>query len=206
MKVSKIVAIGALAALVCGGAGAIAAGSFSTLPQIGGASYCATTLTGAGGLSGITGAGQSTVGSICAQTVPAGPTTFAGTEYFPVDIYALGAATQVGGPQTAVVSLGQLGQGPMVDLTTVAVSQTIAANSPWLFLDGAQGSAFTVTMPAVAIEGAIQHIVCEAATVGALTVAANAGQTVKLSPGVACVAGVTYNWRYQASNSTWYRF
>lgn len=205
MKFSRGILIGALAALVCGAVGAIAGGSFSTLPQIGGASYCATTLTGAGALSGITGTGQSTVGSICAQTVPAGPTTFAGTEYFPVDIYGLGSSVQSGGPQTAVVSLLQLGVGPMIDLTTVGTAQTIPNATPNYFLDGAQGSALTVTMPSAPVEGQIQSVVCEAATVGVLTVAANSGQTLKVNPNAACVAGVGYRWRYQASNTTWYR-
>jgi hypothetical protein len=97
----------------------------------------------------------------------------------------------------------------MIDLTTVATTQTIPVNTPFYFLDGAQGSALTVTMPATAVEGQIQRVVCEAATVGTLTVAANTSvvtQVVKGNPAAACVAGVGYAWRYQASNLTWYRF
>ncbi len=188
--------------------GVYAGGVYQTLPVIGGAAYCASTVTGATGLTGITGQGQATGGSICAQTVPAGPPTFAGTEVVPLDIYAPGTATFNGGPQTALTSLVQLGQGPMVDLTTVGTSQTIPNNTPWYFLDGAQGSALTVTMPPNAVEGQIQRIVCEAATAGTLTVAANTTvvtQVLKGNPNTTCTAGVGYAWRFQASNLTWYR-
>jgi hypothetical protein len=185
--------------------GAYSAGMYQTLPIIGGSSYCASTVTGTGGLSGVTGTGQGTTGSICGQTVPAGPATFVGTEVAPVDIYAPGTSSSAGGAQTALVNLTQLGQGPMIDLTTVATTQTIPVNTPFYFLDGAQGSALTVTMPLSAVEGQIQRIICEASTVGTLTVAANTGQTLKGNPNAACVAGVGYAWRYQASNTTWYR-
>jgi hypothetical protein len=191
---------------------ATAAGIYAMYPFIGGASFCASTVSGAGGFAfpdgnvgggGNTGQGQASSGSLCAQTVPAGPLVFAGTEYFAVDV---GAIPAVAAPTTANVALVQVGQGPMVDVTTVLTAQTIPNNTPFYFLDGAQASALTVTMPAAPVEGQIQRVVCEAATVGVLTIAANSGQTLKDSPGVACVAGVGYAYRYQASNTTWYRF
>lgn len=186
---------------------ASAGGMWQNWPGIGYSSYCAAIVGSSNVQAGTTSQGAGAVGSngvYCAQTVPAGPTTFAGTEIVPVDIGPLGAVS--GTPtQSAMVSLLQLGQGPMVDVTTVGTSQTIPNATPWYFLDGAQGSALTVTMPASAIEGQIQHVVCEAATVGTLTVAANTNQTLKGNPNAACTAGVGYAWRYQASNTTWYR-
>src|SRR6185437_3784581 len=193
-----LIAAGVLAALTTA---AIAAGSWSTLPQIGGPSYCASNNPNGVGVGGNT--GQAGSPSNCVQTVPAGPATFAGTEYAPFDIGPLGGST-AGPTQTAVVSIVQLGQGPMLDVTSPATA-TIPNNTPYYFLDGAQASAFTITMPAVAVEGQIQKVICEAATVGALTVAANSNQTLKGNPSAACVAGVTYAWRYQVSNTTWYR-
>lgn len=192
-------------ALTAGSTIAFGAGFWSTLPGIGFPSYCASTVTGTGNLGGLTGQGQGTIGSICGQTVPAGPATFTGNEYAPFDLNALGTNSQAGGPNTANVSIEQLGQGPMLDVTAPATA-TIPANTPFYFLDGAQASAFTITMPAAPIEGYIQRIVCESATVGALTIAGNSGQTVKNSPGAACVAGTAYAFRYQASNTTWYKF
>jgi hypothetical protein len=195
------------AAVLASGIAAHAAGMWGTWAIIGGSSYCASTVTGTGGLGGITGTGQGTVGSICAQTVPAGPPTFAGSETFPVDIGPIwGGASMNGGAVSAVITLPQIGQGPMVDLTTVATAQTIPNLTPWYFLDGAQASALTVTMPSQPVEGQIQRVVCEAATVGALTIAANTGQTIKYNPNTACVAGVGYSYRFQASNLTWYKF
>ena len=163
---------------------------------IGGPSYCSSFVTGA-------------TGQICQHTVPAGEAAITGYEFAPMDLGPLGATSSAGGPQSGIMSVLQLNNGLSVDLTTVATSQTIGAYTSWTYLDGAQGSAFTVTMPASPYDGQFENIVCEAATVGVLTVAANttvnASQAIKLSPGVACVAGVSYQWRYTASNSTWYR-
>jgi hypothetical protein len=203
----KSIILGATALVaVIAAAPAYAGGINQTLPVIGGPSYCASTVTGAGALSGATGQGQATTGSICAQTIPAGPAGFSGTENARVDLFAPG--TSNGSPvQTALVNIQQLWQGALIDVTTVATTQTIPAGATFYALDGAQASALTVTMPAVAIDGQIQKIICEAATVGALTVAANTSivtQVVKNSPGVACVAGVSYTYRYKLSNLTWY--
>ena len=193
-------------ALSLASVGAYSAGMYQTLPVIGGAAYCASAIGSPTGQTGITGtAGGTGAGYVCGQTVPAGPALFLGSEVVPMDIYAPGTSSYLGGAQTALTNITQLGQGPMVDLTTVATAQTIPLNTPFYFLDGAQGSALTVTMPASAVEGQIQNVVCEAATVGTLTVAANTGQTLKANPAAACVAGVGYQWRYQASNTTWYR-
>jgi len=213
MKRFRLVAVAGVAAAIALSSVVWAAGMWSVLPVIGGASYCASTVSGAGGFNAAgntnnvnpTGQGQATSGSLCAQTVPAGPPTFAGTEVAPFDIYAPGTSTAIS-PTTALVNITQLGQGPMVDQTTVGTTQTIPNQTPFFFLDGAQASALTVTMPSTPVEGQIQRIFCTAATVGVLTVAANSGQSVKNNPNAACTAGVGYGWRYQASNTTWYRF
>ena len=167
------------------------AGLFLGFPQFGGPSYC-----------------SSYVNAVCTSTVPAGPTPFTGTEMVPADVSPL---VNNGGssPQTVLISLPQLGQGAMFDQTTVGTTQTIPANTPFYFLDGAQGSALTVTMPATVVDGQIQRIICEAATIGTLTVAANTSvvtQVVKGNPNTACVAGVGYAWRYNLANITWYRY
>lgn len=84
---------------------AMAAGSWFGLPVIGGSSYCSSTVTGTGGLGGITGQGQGSTGSICGQTVPAGPTSLTGLELIPVDTQAANGAP----PQTAYVPLPLVG-------------------------------------------------------------------------------------------------
>lgn len=190
-----------LALLACLSTAVLAAGSFSDLPQIGGPSYCASYNANSPSVTGQT--GQTGVGT-CVQTVPAGPTVFAGTEYAPFDIGPLGGSVATS-PTTGVVGIVQLGQGPYLDVTSPATA-TIPNNTPFYFLDGTQGSAFTITMPSAPLEGQIQHVVCESATTGALTVAANTNQTLKNNPDAACAVGVDYTWRYVAANSTWYRF
>jgi hypothetical protein len=210
MKKLRVAALAALALAVVAPVASWGYGMWSTLPGIGQSSYCASTVSGVtlpasqGNYGVLPGSTQGTGQGPCAQTVPAGSPTFAGTEYAPFDVGPLGSTASTP-PATQAVSILQLGQGPMIDLTSVGTSQTIPNSTPWYFLDGAQGSALTVTMPASAIEGQIQRVICEAATVGTLTVAANTGQTLKGNPNAACVAGVGYAWRYQASNTTWYR-
>jgi hypothetical protein len=187
---------------------AYALGYFQTWPLLGQGSYCASTIGGPLAQSQPTGTGGGN--GTCAQTVPAGPAVFTGSEVVPTDVNTPGQGFPVANQaqSSALISVVQLDQGPAIDLTTVATTQTSPNNTPYYFLDGAQASALTVTMPANAIEGQLQHVTCEAATVGVLTVAANTTvvtQVIKNSPGVACTAGVGYEWRYQASNLTWYR-
>lgn len=188
MKLTRLKAGLLAAALLTVGSGlALANGMFFNLPTLGGAAYCALY------------AGD---GVTCEGYVPAGPTTFSGKELVPADTQ-LANGNQ---PQTVRIPIEALGNGPLLDVTTVGTTQTIPANTPFYMLDGAQGSALTVTMPAAPTDGYIQHVVCTAATVGTLTVAANTNQTLKNNPNAACVAGVGYAWRYQASSTTWFRF
>lgn len=206
MTKHRIAGLLAGSALLAAPSIAFAGGSFQTLPGIGAPSFCASTVTGTGSLGGTTGQGQGTTGSICAQTVPAGPATFTGTEITNMDLYAPG--TSNGNPvQTASANIQQLGQGAFLDVASPATA-TIPAGVVFYSLDGAQASAFTITMPVAVVDGQFQEVICTAATVGALTVAANTSvvtQVVKNNPGTACVAGTVYKWRYNAANLTWFR-
>ena len=80
-------------------------GNWSTLPIVGSPSFCASTVTGTGGLGGITGQGQGSTGSICAQTVPAGPAALTGLELIPADTGLSGGAP----PQTVDIPVSLLG-------------------------------------------------------------------------------------------------
>lgn len=91
---------------------AIAAGNWSTLPIVGSASFCGSTVTGTGSLGGITGQGQGSTGSICGQTIPAGPPAITGNELVPADTNLTGGAP----PQTVTIPTSLLfahGQGAM---------------------------------------------------------------------------------------------
>jgi hypothetical protein len=189
----------AVSVLVATTAGVYAAGLWSTLPLIGGASYCASTVTGTGNLSGPTGQGQGTIGSICGQTVPAGPATFAGTEYSAFDLFAQGTNNPGGQPSTANVNINQLGQGVVVDSVASGAAITIPNNSQFFVLDTGTATTVAVTMPASAVEGQIQHIECIAAVSTAFSVVANTGQTIKGSAPATCTAGTGLAWRYVAS-------
>ena len=209
----KAAAVGLVAGIAAIGSWAFADGIFQTYPGIGQPSFCASTVSGTGlpasqGPYGIVpGQTQGTVaGGICGQTVPDGPLTFTGNEHMAVDVNAQGVSSNGAPPATATVLLTQLGNGPYIDLTTVT-SSTIPNNTPFYFLDGAQTSNFTITMPATAVEGQIQKIICEHSTSGTLFVAANAGQSINGGGSIAaCTVYNTYSWRYVAANTTWYRF
>lgn len=193
-----LLAVGVLAAST---AAVFAAGSYSTLPLIGGSSYCASTVTGTGNLSGATGQGQGTIGAICGQTVPAGPAAFGGAENVAMDLYAPGVtpAALGGQPATALVNINQLGQGVVVDSAAAGATLTIPANAQFFVLDTGTAATVAVTMPAVAVEGQIQHLVCGVAVGTALSVAANTGQTIKGNTAATCTAGQAFAWRYVAA-------
>lgn len=198
----------ALAAVLLAGVStsAWAAGLFQTLPIIGGAAYCAasnvsgaaqTTITGQGG--GVAAAGQTTGTVICNVSAPAGPATFAGTEVIPMDLYPPGVAVTAGGAQTALANINQLGQGPIIDNTAVGAAQTIPNNTGFFVLDTGTPATFAVTMPALAIEGQIVHLVCGVATVTTLTVTANTGQTMKGPAATTCATAAGFTWRFSAA-------
>lgn len=108
MKTSRMIAAGI--ALLAAGSIAYGAGMYETLPIIGNPSFCIGTVTGAGGFNsqtgatgggGVTGQGQASSGSICAQTVPAGPPNLTGNEL-------VGADTGIQNPATATIPSGLL--------------------------------------------------------------------------------------------------
>lgn len=112
LKRYRSAAVGLCALLITSGA-LWAAGNWSTLPGIGQPSFCASTVTGASNFGGVTGQGQGTGGSICAQTIPAGPPAITGNESMPADTNASG------NPATVTITTGMLagtGQGSMRNL------------------------------------------------------------------------------------------
>lgn len=112
LKRTRSAAIGLGALLVAGGI-AWAAGNYSMYPIVGQNAFCASTVSGAGGFNaqgnvgggGVTGQGQATSGSLCAQTVPAGPSALTGNELIPADTQ-IGSGTN---PQTVTIPSSLLG-------------------------------------------------------------------------------------------------
>jgi hypothetical protein len=189
--------IAAVCALVAISTSAYAAGLWSTLPIVGGAAYCTGTVTGTGALSGATGQGQGTIGSICGLSQPGGPATFTGSEVFPLDLLAPGSQSL--GPQTsALANITQLGQGALVDSVSTSAAQTIPAGVAFYVLDTGTPATVAITFPAAPIEGQIVHLDCGIAIGTALSVVANTGQTVKGAAPTTCTAGQGFAWRFVA--------
>jgi hypothetical protein len=196
----------AVSALVLASTALYAAGNYSTYPIVGQSSFCASTVSGAGGFNAVgnsngvapTGQGQATSGSICAQTVPAGPPAFTGNELIPMDTVPGSGVS----PQTVTANINQLGQGAVVDSVASGAAITIPNNSQFFILDTGTAATVAVTMPAVAVEGQIQHVLCGTAIATSLSVAANSGQTIKgnVTPVTACsTAGPAFAWRFSAA-------
>ena len=202
MKLTRLSGLLAVA-LTVGSVAAYAAGNYSTYPIVGAPSFCISTVSGAGGFNaqgnsnGVnpTGQGQATSGSLCAQTVPAGPPAFTGNEQLPMDT-AVGSGTN---PQTVTANINQFGQGAVVDSVASGAAITIPANAQFFVLDTGTAATVAVTMPAVAVEGQIQHLVCGVGVGTALSVVANSGQTIKGNTAATCTAGQGFAWRYVAA-------
>lgn len=112
LKRYRSAALGLGALLVAGGI-ALAAGNYFGYPIVGQNSFCSSTVSGAGGFNaqgnvggaGVTGQGQASSGSLCAQTVPAGPPEVTGEELINADTQ-IGSGTN---PQTVNIPSVLLG-------------------------------------------------------------------------------------------------
>lgn len=218
LKRARSAAIAVSALMITSGA-LYAAGNWSTLPIVGGAAYCNSTVSGTGSLSGVTGQGQGTTGSICASTTPAGPSIVTGTEVIPADLYrpdqtpgSLGAQ-----PQTALLSLASLNALPIPVSTVTGSTFTVAANplagGAFLHLGKGQGTAMTavtVDLPAAPIDGQ-QFAVSGDASVTTLTMTAlnsPANVTINNSPtGMTALNSALFGFRfiYSAALNQWGR-
>lgn len=182
---------------------AYAAGNYSTYPIIGQPAFCDSVVSGAGGFNvpqgnvgggGATGQGQATSGSLCAQTIPAGPPAFTGNEVVPMDTLPGGGTN----PQTVTAGINQLGQGAIFDSVAATAGVTIPNNSQFFVLDTGTATTVAVTMPLAAVEGQIQHVLCGVAVSAALSVVANTNQTIKGNTTATCLAGAAFAWRFSA--------
>lgn len=197
-------------ALLASLSGALAGGNWQTLPILGGSSYCASTVTGTGNLGGITGQGQGTTGSICGQTVPAGPPFLVGTEVIPMDRHTPGDNNMSGTPATIVMPITQFVTGGVAVVTT-GTTYTVPVATRVVMLNLGAGT-MAVTLPAAAIDGQevrISNISTTAVTT--FSVAAGSGQT--LTQGAAptslaaqsATASASVLYIYNAAGATWYR-
>lgn len=198
-KYLKLAAGVAVAIVVAGGL-SFAAGYFPNFPIVGQGSYCASFVTG-------------TTGQICGQTVPAGPATLAGTEYFLVDV----SPTTAGPPQTAAVPIAGIG-----GLPTVYVS---AWNGGTLAMSPGQGgiqyigtgatvtNATNLTLPAANYNGQTFNLSSNV-TLGALTLSAPTGYSLTNAPNgltpISAAGNQTqaqngYAWKFRQADQTWYR-
>ena len=212
MKVSLksgLLAVGVLAASTA----VYAAGNYSTLPIVGSASFCVSTV-GVNGQQSATGTGggaAGTAGAYCAQTVPAGPSILTGSELIPADTGLASGAP----PQTVTVPMASLNALPITVSTVVssAITALTATNLTGGIILHSTGtiSQVSITLPATPIDGQ-QFAVSADQTVTALSMltasTATAGQTVTKTPtALTSSTTATYGYRfmYNAAGNNWYR-
>lgn len=207
----------AMAALLVTSVIAIAAGNYSTYPVLGGASFCASTVSGAGGFNaqgnsnGVnpTGQGQATSGSLCAQTVPAGPPALTGNELIPMDTVP-GSGVN---PQTVTMSSTWLHAGYYAVIAT-GTTYTVAPGVQNVILNLA-ATTMAVTMPAAPYDNEVVTISNASSVVSTFSVTANTGQTLVQGAAPTNLAAQAANtaataqsevaYLYQASSAKWFR-
>lgn len=216
----KAAALGLIAATTAVASWAVADGIYQTYPGVGSASFCASTVTGIvlptqqGPYGIVPGSTQGNNVGICAQTVPAGPPVFQGTEHSAYDVNAAGATSNGAPPATATVRVDQLGQGAFVQKSAAAIgtgNKTIPNGTVWYYVDTTETNP-TITFPSGAVEGSILHIVLGSGLTTGITTAAGASATACL-PACGAVSGTTagtgYAWRLSLQLSgvyDWVRF
>lgn len=184
-----------------------AAGNYQNYPQVGEPSFCASTVTGAGApFGGATGQGQGTTGSICAQTVPAGPPQLTGTEIMPADT-ATGNSSP---PQSVTIPLTLLPTGSLDYIPLIGTGQTFTLPNninTVVFDASATVATLTLTMPSSPLLGQSVRV-ASTHTITALSVLAPSGATVTQAPTaltVSTTAGYGYDFVWAAAPSGWIR-
>ena len=215
---SGLIAVGALAACATI---AWAAGNWSTLPQVGMSSFCASNVSGValptaqGPYGVVPGSTQGTGSGICGQTVPAGPTALTGSELIPADTQAANSAP----PQTVTIPMPLVASGAYnyVAVPTYGAIQgyTIPNNITTELLDPTQTVAgVTITLPVNPLNGQIVNL-ASSHTITALSVitptvaAGGASGTLIANAPTALTVSATgpfnYSFIYDSVQNEWYR-
>jgi|SRR5665213_822805 len=160
-------------------------------PQLGGPSYCSSTVNG-----------------VCTNTVPAGP-AITGNEVIPADTHAAGGQQ----PQSGIIPLAAIGAGPYdyeVPLTGATITETAQQND--LIIDPAGTiAALTIVLPvSTTLVDGQRWGMCTTQIVSTLTLTAGSGTTIKDAPTamlvpVATGAASCFKFRYIVSKTAWYR-
>lgn len=117
-------------------------------------------------------------------------------------------AIRIDSTQNFITELGEAKQGYDYQTPATGFSITIGNQTSSLLLDPAGTLATgTITMPAAPINGQVVNI-NSTQTITALTVAANAGQSIKNAPTtlvISTTGSQGYSYIYRTANTTWYR-
>ena len=191
MKRVIIAALGLVACSVI----AIGAGVFNGYPIVGGAATCVNFNT-----NPLTGAVLTTCNG---PSVPAGPTGITGNELVPADTNL----AQGINPATVRIGTTLLASGSQYRaVPTAGASFTIPDNvTNYVMIPAGTLATLTLTMPPNPVFGQVQRIT-SSATITALTLTANAGQTISNAPTAITVSTTApYGYAFVYLGTTWYR-
>lgn len=186
----KRIALALVAVVACASLAAFGQ-MWMPFPQIGGPSFCASTVNGN-----------------CVTTVPAGPSV-TGLETIPIDTNA----SQGQSPQTGKISILTMGAGPYVYVAPTTGDTIAIANTTRRLIIHGSGtfSALTLTTPVstTLLDGQLLSV-CGDQIVTTLTVTAGSGTTVSDAPTamlvpVATGAASCFGWIYDQPLTTWFR-
>ena len=189
----KKIGLSLLAVIATVGVAFAISGNQLGYPIVGGASYCSSYGNG----------------SVCKNTVVAGPTITTGNETILGNTNLSGGAT----PQTVLFPISILGSGPyQYNAPLTGASLTLTAQQRRLILEPAGTIAtLAVTFPAASTLSDNQLMgLCTTQIVTALTLTEGSGTTILNKPTallvpVATGAGSCVEWVYRQSNTSWYR-
>lgn len=177
---------------------AYAAGLWPTFPIVAGSSFC----------SGSSTAGVPGTASTCNVTTPAGPTGVTGNEVVPADTLL----SQGRSPQTVTIPTPLLASGAVYRTAFAAGGSFTVPNGVTNLILNNSGTIATgtVVMPSSPSHGQLLRIT-SVATVTALTLSGNTGQTISNAP-TAITISTTGAYGYMfvyfsatATTGTWYR-
>lgn len=135
-------------------------------------------------------------------TVPA-YTVWTGLETIPIDTNLTSGLN----PGTILANAAQMGLPVLTDNVTAGAALTVPNTTTLFGLDTGTSATVTVTFPTTPSPGQQLVIACEVAIATSLTLAPQAGATIKGNPAAgACALGTSYRFFWNAPTSQWFRF
>lgn len=126
-----------------------------------------------------------------------------GIETVPIDTNLVSGLN----PGTLLANAAQLGLPVLTDNVTAGASLTVPNNTTLFGLDTGTSATVTVNFPVSPSPGQVLVVACEVAIATSLTLAPQAGATIKGNPAAGtCALGTSYRFFWNLPTLQWFRF